>query len=167
MLGYLKNMEWKLTDMFSTPSVVRKINNANYKGYVNEKLNEEIKSGNTCLAEAILASFKLKRLEKIKTEEPPGGNEVKIVDLSDMTPLEGDEVKSEQEETIAERVKLNPRKRENSNRIKNLEIPVLLAQKKAGNNSYKLKNQMYLLLYLSYQHNKITKIFYNNLIKSL
>ena len=114
-------MEWKLTDMFSTPSVVRKINNANYKGYVNEKLNEEIKSGNTCLAEAILASFKLKRLEKIKTEEPLGGNEVKIVDLSDMTPLEGDEVKSEQEETIAERVKLNPRKRKNSNRIKNLD----------------------------------------------
>ena len=32
-------MEWKLIDMFSTPSVVRKINNANYKSYVNKELN--------------------------------------------------------------------------------------------------------------------------------
>ena len=30
MLEYLKIMEWKLIDVFSTP-VVRKINNANYK----------------------------------------------------------------------------------------------------------------------------------------
>ena len=44
MLNYLKIIEWKLIDMFSTPSVVRKIHNANYKGYVNKKLNEEIES---------------------------------------------------------------------------------------------------------------------------
>ena len=35
MLDYLKVMAWKLIDMFSNNSVVRKINNANYKGYVN------------------------------------------------------------------------------------------------------------------------------------
>ena len=39
MLEYLKIMEWKLIDMVSTPTVVRKINNVKYKGYVNKKLN--------------------------------------------------------------------------------------------------------------------------------
>lgn len=34
MLEYLKVMEQKLIDMLSTPTVVRKINNGNYKGYV-------------------------------------------------------------------------------------------------------------------------------------
>ena len=59
----------------------------------------------------ILDSFKFKRLERIKTEEPLEGDEIEIEDLSDMSPLEGDEVKSEPEELIPERVKLNPRKR--------------------------------------------------------
>ena len=45
-------------------------------------------------------------------------------------------------------------------------FPVLLAQIKAGNNSYKVKNEIREILYLLYQHNKITKIIYNNLIKS-
>ena len=44
---------------------------------------------------------------------------------------------------------------------------ILLAQIKAGNNSYKLKNKIRKILYLFYQHIKITKKVYNNLIKSL
>ena len=44
---------------------------------------------------------------------------------------------------------------------------VLLAQIKAGNNSNKLKNEIWQILYLLYQHNKIAKELYNNLIKSL
>ena len=46
-------------------------------------------------------------------------------------------------------------------------LPILLAQIKAGNNSYKLKNEIKQILYLLYQHNKITKKVYNNLNKSL
>ena len=46
-------------------------------------------------------------------------------------------------------------------------IPILLAQIKAGNNSYNLKNETRQILYLLYQHNKISKKLYNNLIKSL
>ena len=46
-------------------------------------------------------------------------------------------------------------------------LPISLAQTKAGNNSYKLKNEIRQILYLLYQHNKITKNVYNNLIKSL
>ena len=36
-------------------------------------------------------------------------------------------------------------------------FPILLAQLKAGNNSYKLKNEITQILYLLYQHNKITQ----------
>ena len=46
-------------------------------------------------------------------------------------------------------------------------LSILLAQIKAGNNSYKLKNKIRKILYLFYQHIKITKKVYNNLIKSL
>ena len=46
-------------------------------------------------------------------------------------------------------------------------IPILLAQIKAGNNSYKLKSETRQILYLLYQHNKISKKLYNNLIKSV
>ena len=46
-------------------------------------------------------------------------------------------------------------------------LPILLAQIKAGNNSYKLKNEIRQILYLLYQDNKTTKKVYNNLIKSL
>ena len=46
-------------------------------------------------------------------------------------------------------------------------LPVLLAQIKAGNNSHKLKYEITLILYLLYQHKKITKKVYNNLNKSL
>ena len=93
-----------------------------------------------------------------------------------MPPLEGDqEVKLEPEETIPEGVKLNPRKRKTEGtglkiltpNKKLTRLPILLAQIKAGNNSYKLKNEMRQILYLLYQINKITKKFFNNLIKSL
>ena len=44
---------------------------------------------------------------------------------------------------------------------------LILALIKAGNNSYKFKNEVRQMLYLLYQHNKITKKVYKNLIKSL
>ena len=46
-------------------------------------------------------------------------------------------------------------------------LPVLLAQIKAGNNSYKLKNEIRQMLYLLCQHSKITEGNFNNLINSL
>ena len=54
-------------------------------------------------------------------------------------------------------------------------LPILLAQIKAGNNSYKLKNKIrkilyyvYTILYYTmYQHSRITKKLYKNLINSL
>ena len=74
-----------------------------------------------------------------------------------MLPLESDE------EEVKER-----------NRLKILTLdkllarrPVLLAQIKVGNNSYKLKKEIRQILYLLYQHNEMTKTFCNNLIKSL
>ena len=96
--------------------------------------------------------------------------------LPPMTALEGDEeVKVEPEETIAERVKLNLRKRINEGtRLKILipnkslaRFPILLAQIKAGNNSSKLKYEIRQVLHLLYEHNKITKKVNNNLNKSL
>ena len=50
-------------------------------------------------------------------------------------------------------------------KIKNLDsklltrLPVSLAQIQAGDNSRKLKNEIRQILYLLYQHNKITKNF--------
>ena len=41
------------------------------------------------------------------------------------------------------------------------------AEIKAENNSYKLDNEIRQISYLLYQHNKITKQFYNILIKAL
>ena len=46
-------------------------------------------------------------------------------------------------------------------------LPIMLAQIKAENNSNKLKNEIRQILHLLYQHNKITKKVYNNLIKSI
>ena len=43
----------------------------------------------------------------------------------------------------------------------------VLAEIKAENNSYKLDNEIRPISYLLYQHNKITKQFYNILIKAL
>ena len=46
-------------------------------------------------------------------------------------------------------------------------LPILLAQIKAGNNSYKIKNEIRQILYLLYQYKNITKKIRNNLMKSL
>ena len=46
-------------------------------------------------------------------------------------------------------------------------LPILLAQIKARNNSNNLKYEIRKMLYLLYQHNKITKKVHNNLIKLL
>ena len=43
----------------------------------------------------------------------------------------------------------------------------VLVEIKAENNSYKLDNEIRQISYLLYQHNKITKQFYNILIKAL
>ena len=80
-----------------------------------------------------------------------------------MTPLEYIEVKSEPGETIAERVKCHHQNRKNiGTGLKNLtpnrlltRLPILLAQIKAGNNSYKLKNEIRQMLHLLYQHNQM------------
>ena len=45
-------------------------------------------------------------------------------------------------------------------------LPILLRQIKSGKNPYKLKNDIRKILHL-YQHDKIIKKVYNNLIKSL
>ena len=103
--------------------------------------------------------------------------------------------KSQPEESIAERVKLRRQKADNDSdefinildmpsleddeeeikEEKKLKIltpkqlltrpPTLLAQAKAGNNSYKSKNEIRQILYLLYQHYKITEKVYNNLVK--
>ena len=94
-----------------------------------------------------------------------------------MPPLEGDEEKAklEPEETIAERVKLNLRKRKNEGKELKMvtpnklltRLPTSLVQLKAGNNSNKLKNEIRQILHLLFQHNEIIKKVYNNLIKPL
>ena len=43
-------------------------------------------------------------------------------------------------------------------------LPILSAEIKAGNNSSKLQNEIRQILYLLYQHNKITKTFFNQVI---
>ena len=46
-------------------------------------------------------------------------------------------------------------------------LPILLAQLQAGNNSNKLKNEARQMLYSLYSSKVLTKIVYNNLIKSI
>ena len=75
--------------------------------------------------------------------------------LDDMPPRGDEEVKEGKELKILIPKKLLTR------------LPILLAQIKAENNLYKFKNEIRQILYLLYQHNKITKKVYNNLIKSL
>ena len=79
------------------------------------------------------------------------------VDLSDMPLLDDDEeeVKEGKGLKILTPTKLLTR------------FPALLAQIKAANNSNKFKNEIRQILYLLYQHNKITKKVYNKLTKLL
>ena len=78
-------------------------------------------------------------------------DEEESVDLSDMTPLEGDE---------EVKVEVTPNKLL-------ARLPIILPQMKAGNNSYKLKNKIRQMLYLLYQYKKSPKKVYKKLIKSL
>ena len=84
-------------------------------------------------------------------------NSDKFIDIPDTPPLDRDEeeVKEGKGLKILTPNKLLTR------------LPIWLAQLKAENNSYKLKNEIRQILYLLYQHNKIAKKVYNNLIKSL
>ena len=75
-------------------------------------------------------------------------------DLLPMPPLGDEKVKLELEETIAKRVKLKILTQNNFL----TRFPILLAQIKARSRQIR---------YLLYQHNKITKKVYNNLMKIL
>ena len=74
-----------------------------------------------------------------------------------MLALEGDEEELKQEKRS---------KTLTSNKLLT-RLPLLLAQIKTVNNSEKLKNEIRQILYLLYQHNKVTKKVFKNFIKSL
>ena len=46
-------------------------------------------------------------------------------------------------------------------------LPILLAQKQAGNNSQKLKNEIRQILYSLYRSRNLSKTLYNHLIDSI
>ena len=73
-----------------------------------------------------------------------------------MPPLEGDEEEVKEKKELKT---LTPKKLLTK-------LLILLTQIKTGSNSYKLKNENRQILYLLYQHNKITKKVYNNLMNS-
>ena len=87
--------------------------------------------------------------ESITTEE--------LVDIPSIPPLEGDEeeVKEGQGLKFLTPSKLFTR------------LPILLTEIKVRNNSNKLKNEIRQIQYLVYQHRKISKIVFYNLIKLL
>ena len=87
----------------------------------------------------------------LESEESPNTTKTdeKSTDLPPMLPLEGDD----EEVKEGKRLKiLTPKKFLTR-------LPVLLAQIKARNNSYKLKSEFKQILYLLYQQNKVTKKF--------
>ena len=77
-------------------------------------------------------------------------------DLSEMLSLEGDEKEVKEEKRLKILTPNNLLTR----------FPILLAQIKAGNNSYKLEKEIREILYLLYQHKEITNKVCNNLINS-
>ena len=79
------------------------------------------------------------------------------MDLSDMPPLESDKEEVREGKGLKTLIQNKLLTR----------LLILLAQIKAENNSYELKNGIREVLYLLYQHNKIIKKVLNNLIKSL
>ena len=95
--------------------------------------------------------------EEESTNKKEWSDKEESVAFSDMPPLGGDE--EEVKEGKGLKI-LTP------NRLLT-RLPILLAQIKAVNNPCKLKNEIRQILYLLYQHNKISKKVYNNLIKSL
>ena len=66
ILAKLKIIEDKLIDMFSTPTIFRKVNYANYKVQVLDKSKQKSNSGDTHHAEAILHSNNLKKQKSHK-----------------------------------------------------------------------------------------------------
>ena len=66
MLVSLKVVKYKLVDISSTPSIVKKVNDINFKGYMDDNLKKLMNKDPRCV-EVIFDSFKL---EKMKTEEP-------------------------------------------------------------------------------------------------
>ena len=61
-----KRIEDKLIDMFFTPTIIRKINNAKFRSYVHDKLKKELNIADAHHAEDILDSFDFKRQEKLQ-----------------------------------------------------------------------------------------------------
>ena len=51
--------------------------------------------------------------------------------------------------------------------LNNKQMPILLTQIQAGNNSKSLKNELRQILYSLYRSKVLTKTVYNNLIKSI
>ena len=70
MLQYLRNMEDKLIDMFSTPSIIQKNKQCQPQGYAHNNSKKKFENEDPCHVKAIVDSFKCKCLEKKKTEEP-------------------------------------------------------------------------------------------------
>ena len=101
-----------------------------------------------------------KALEDDKTlehDKKPEGDKTLEGDVLPMSPLEGDE------EAFFYMQPMKPLERKEFKTLTPNQLltrlPVLLAQIKTQNNSYKLKNKFKQILYLLYQHNKITKNF--------
>ena len=130
--------------------------------------------------------------KKVEMDKKYGPNNLFIKDIKydKWYKIYEERIKSQRAEPIAERVKLRRQKEDGEDLsnmpplagneevkgekgLKNLtpnklltRLPILLAQIKAGNHSYKLKSEIRQILYLLYQHNKIIKKIDNNLIKS-
>ena len=59
MLEYLKIIEDRLIDMFFTLSIIRKIKNVNYKGYVWDKLKYKLENDDLRHAGTVLEFLKV------------------------------------------------------------------------------------------------------------
>ena len=106
------------------------------------------KKVNHCQKKTIAERVKLRRQKADDDISPPDGDDsVEFIDIPEMPLLEGDEeeVKKGKGLKILTPNKLLTR------------LPILLAQMKVRNNSNKLKNKIRQILYLLYQHNKITR----------
>ena len=62
----LRILEYKLIDIFSTPSSFKKLNSVGHKGFLRNKLNK-IMNEDLCIVEPIYECSKFKRLETLKT----------------------------------------------------------------------------------------------------
>ena len=113
--------------------------------------------GKELKTQADIAKKQYQKLDDTDEFDETINNRFEYVDLSGMPPAGSDEEEVKEGKGLKT---LTPNKLLTK-------LPILLAQIKAGNNSYKLKNEIRQILYLSYQHNKITKEVYNNLFKSL